>query len=216
MPACVCARAAACTLSNGPSHNYIWSLLGSKSKHSTQKWTTSDDPRAEAIDRYLGKGVLRALDGDKIKTSAISDVCDTLMKKLVTKETVCGQPYGYDARKIDCTAATSKPEHRDLLAVLSVCVTPCMNDNTRTCCAVPESISHRFPCCRELRCCPDQTRRRVQATSGPREAQVSVSVSVSVAVEETSSSVSVYDALLRCLQNPAKLDAMCLTGSSGH
>ena len=43
-----------------------------------------------------------------------------------------------------------------------------------------------------------------------------MSVSVSVTVEETTESASVYDALLRCLQNPAKLDAMCLTGSSGH
>ena len=43
-----------------------------------------------------------------------------------------------------------------------------------------------------------------------------VSVTVSVTVEENTASVSVYDALLRCLQNPAKLDAMCLTGSSGH
>ena len=59
-------------------------------------------------------------------------------------------------------------------------------------------------------------RRRAQAAPVPHEAQVSVSVAVTVTVEETSSSVTVYDALLRCLQNPQKLDAMCLTGSSGH
>ena len=45
---------------------------------------------------------------------------------------------------------------------------------------------------------------------------MSVSVSVAVSVEENKPAVTVYDALLRCLQNPAKLDAMCLTGSSGH
>ena len=64
---------------------------------------------------------------------------------------------------------------------------------------------------------PDQQRPAQSALgSGTRKGQVSVSVGVTVSVEETSSSMSVYDALLRCLQNPAKLDSMCLTGSSGH
>ena len=107
----------------------------------------------------------------------------------------------------------------DLVAVLDLCVTPCMRDTASGCCKVPLKIAPKFACCRELCACPDQggpgaSRRRAQPVLDPREAQVSVSVSVTV--EETSSSLSVYDALLRCLQNLAKLDAMCLTGSSGH
>ena len=126
--------------------------------------------------------------------------------------------------KINCAkqARSVYPAKRntasDLTAVLEICVTPCMDDRTRTCCVVPKQVAFMFPCCREMRCCPDQktqSRRRTQvAPGGPREEQVSVSVSVTV--EETTSSASVYDALLRCLQNPARLDAMCLTGSSGH
>ena len=110
-------------------------------------------------------------------------------------------------------------EKSDMLMALDLCVTPCMHDaltkQGNICCTVPRIIAPLFPCCRELGCCPDQllARRRTQASMG-RNAQVSVSVSVSV--EDNNAAVSVYDALLRCLQNPAKLDAMCLTGSGGH
>ena len=113
----------------------------------------------------------------------------------------------------------------DVLAVMDICVTPCMHEKTKSahCCMVPENAAHLFACCREMNCCPDQQpngrrHRRAQDALGSdaRSAHAGVSVSVTVAVEENNAADTVYNALLRCLQNPAKLDAMCLTGSSGQ
>ena len=49
-----------------------------------------------------------------------------------------------------------------------------------------------------------------------RGVQSTVGVSVSVTVEDNTAASSVYDKLLRCLQHPAKLDAVCLAGSTAH
>ena len=156
----------------------------------------------------------------------MEEICHGLLNKVGTGQPVCGHRYSLNNNRVNCKKSKfgyySKPyAATDLLAVTEICVTPCMTDTTRKmrCCVVPEAVAMLFSCCREMQCCPDQQgrrHRRAQAAlgSGARAAQAGVAVSVTV--EDNSASVSVYDALLRCLQNPAKLDAMCLTGSSGH
>ena len=194
---------------------------------------------------YLGAEAFKQ--GIHAKAPDMGEVCAVLLGQLAENQPVCGHgwwPHRYGANttvlgKLNCEKHNPERQQHcvvqksgkacglvypdkaykasDLQAVLDICVTPCIQDTTRTCmscCMVPQQIAHLFTCCREQGCCPDQQRRRAQATIGTRETQVSVTVSV--AVEENQASVSVYDALLRCLQNPAKLDAMCLTGSSGH
>ena len=95
----------------------------------------------------------------------------------------------------------------DVLAVLDICVTPCMTDPmgysgaSADCCMVPDREAKLFPGCSDCR-----RRRRAQALdSGARAAQVSVTVAVNV--QKSSRSSSVYDALLRCLQ--VRYDASC-------
>ena len=196
------------------------------------------------LESYMGVGVFTVSSANK--PPDMGKVCVVLLGKLAENQAVCGHgwwPHSNGANttvlgKLNCekhnperqqhcvqksgkTCGLVYPDKAykssDLRAVLDICVTPCMQDTTRTCntcCMAPQQIAHLFKCCREQGCCPNQQRHRAQTTLSTRETQVSVTVSV--AVEENQASVSVYDALLRCLQNPAKLDAMCLTGSSGH
>ena len=215
----VCLCVAGCALSGGASASHLQNLhaAAGATTHYTEGF--AGDAALIQAESYLGIGQLKA------NAANLDDICVKLMTKLAKGETVCGKPYVNNTNYVlNCDKKFNAKYYNKtyvatgLLAVLEVCVSTCMDDPGQTCCMVPLPLQPRFPCCRSMGCCPDQNaRRRAQssrAALGPHRAQVSVSVSVTV--EETSSSMSVYDALLRCLQNPAKLDSMCLTGSSGH
>lgn len=199
----------ACSLGHAASQSHIEVEI---KKRKSKKMIQMDD--------YLGDGQY----GKNVEN--MRKICGDLLDKLNSGTPVCGQPYvaggtytlNCEAKEHPCggPASPKKNTSSDMLAVLDVCVSPCMRDKSQKCCAVPAQIAPQFQCCREWCKCPDQPSKagRAQTALGPR--QVQVSVAVSVTVEHNTASTSVYDALLRCLQNPANIDAMCLTGSSGH
>ena len=79
----------------------------------------------------------------------------------------------------------------ELFVVLELCAEPCMSDTSNVCCFVPLEIAWMFPCCRQLKCCPDQRtgdRRRLARGSASVLPRDTPAVSVSVSVEEISAS----------------------------
>ena len=142
---------------------------------------------------------------------------------------VCGQQfvlYNMAGKPIATPVVNCTREGKALpeaLAVLSLCSMPCMLDPTSKCCFLPSEVAYKFPCCRELGCCPDQRghpgghKRRVLGQQ-PRKkldeeepSRALPAVSVSVSVEETSSSQGVFKSLMTCLRS-GKTD--CYSGQS--
>ena len=142
-------------------------------------------------------------------------------QKLGAKQPICMATGGKDGTKEGAYGPIiCDPGLSGLYVVMKLCVYPCIADSTSTCCLVPKSIGHLFPCCRSKGCCPDQQHRRALQAVGERsrtlQSGAGLSATVTITIEESSSTRSTFDTRLTCLRSNSPASCSAVAGNGGH